>query len=547
MIKTLLRAQIGVMLSGFNRNSAKNIKKNLLSKLGGVGKGILFTLLFAYIFVVFILLFAGMSFGFHEICFAYDNGIAVYVSSFALIAFILSFVGTVFACEKQLYESRDNDLLLSMPVRPGDIVISRLLSLYIMNLVFSFAVLAPSYVILLVMGGVPNAFLCTVTYLLVLALMPLLSLAFTAIFAAGVAFLSRKLPFKNFTTVALSLVFLFAYFYVYANIERFLPAMADGISSAALAIPFFSFAGHAAAGSIVSIFLFIIVNILPFAIVHFVLARSFFAITQMNRGEKRVKYREKEMHTRSPLFSLYTKEAARFFATPTYMLNAGLGVPLQIMLAVLVVIKRKAIISAVSAIGEEMEIFNIGSILPFAVCMISAFCAIFNFVTAPSVSLERNCIWQLKVAPVPARTVLLSKLLFGMSVTVPSTVIFAAVSSVALSLGFGGFLCIIIVNLLLIFSANSFGLACNLWLPRLDYPSDIHAIKQSAAVMLAMFGSMVIYGFPMLISLVFGLMLSSYAVSAALAGCFAAATGAAFCAYDLTAGAKKFEKKIGMS
>lgn len=546
MIKTLLRAQIGVMLSGFNNKNDKNNKKGL-SKLGGIGKGILFTILFIYIFAVFIVLFAGMSLGFHEICFNYENGIVTYVSSFALIAFMMSFVGTVFACEKQLYESRDNDLLLSMPVKPGDIVICRLLSLYIMNLAFSFAVLLPSYIILLIMGGAPSVFVCTAVYILVLALIPLLSLAFTSIFAAIVAFLSRKLPFKNLATVALSLVFLFAYFYFFANMERFLPTMANGISVAASAIPFFSFAGKAAAGDIISFFIFAVINILPFAIVHFILAKSFFAITQMNRGEKRVKYRAKEMSARSPLFALYAKEASKFFTTPAYMLNAGLGTVLQIMLSVLVVIKRDVILSYTEIAGEQFGIPGIIQVLPFAVCMICAVCAIFNFVTAPSISLERNCIWQLKTAPVSARTVLLSKLLFGMSVTAPSTVIFAIVSSISLSLGFGGFMCIIIVNLLFIFSSNSFGLACNLWLPRLDYPSDVHAIKQSASALLATLGSMVIYILPLLISLIVGIGLSSYAASAAIAGCFAGATGAAFCAYDMTVGAKKFEKKIGMS
>ena len=52
--------------------------------------------------------------------------------------------GTVFTAKAQLFEAKDNELLLSLPVRPRDILASRMVSLLLWNLLFGVLVAVPA-------------------------------------------------------------------------------------------------------------------------------------------------------------------------------------------------------------------------------------------------------------------------------------------------------------------------------------------------------------------------------------------------------------------
>lgn len=60
-----------------------------------------------------------------------------------VVAVVFSFVGTVFAAQSYLFESTDNELLLSMPIKPSAVLVSRMLSLYVLNFVYSLVILIP--------------------------------------------------------------------------------------------------------------------------------------------------------------------------------------------------------------------------------------------------------------------------------------------------------------------------------------------------------------------------------------------------------------------
>ena len=92
----------------------------------------------------------------------------LYFTIMSLIAIALGAFGSVFNTYSGLYLSKDNDLLLSMPIPVRYIMISRLLGVYLIGLMYSEVVMLPAIIVYWVIAA-PGA--AAVVCSLVLALL----------------------------------------------------------------------------------------------------------------------------------------------------------------------------------------------------------------------------------------------------------------------------------------------------------------------------------------------------------------------------------------
>ena len=76
----------------------------------------------------------------------------LYFAIMSLLAILLGAFGSVFNTYSGLYLAKDNDLLLSMPIPVGTIMISRLLGVYLMGLMYSGVVIIPSAAVYLIIA-----------------------------------------------------------------------------------------------------------------------------------------------------------------------------------------------------------------------------------------------------------------------------------------------------------------------------------------------------------------------------------------------------------
>ena len=113
MFKTLLKTRLaafGAYYSGAGRRRGGK-------KQAGAGRKVLYALLFLYCFAAF----GGMFFGLFSVLAEAFAGTAyawLYFVMYAIVSFALMFIGSVFTAKTQLFEARDNELLLAMPVPP---------------------------------------------------------------------------------------------------------------------------------------------------------------------------------------------------------------------------------------------------------------------------------------------------------------------------------------------------------------------------------------------------------------------------------------------
>ena len=202
MLKTLLRVRMAALLAAFTGQSRKR-KSQTKGKAAG------YAFLMLYCFCAFVFLFYA---SFSQLAAAFfPAGLGwLYFAMFAIMAFALMFIGSVFTAKSQLFEAKDNELLLSMPVPPGMILLSRMAALLAMNFVLELVVALPVFVSWLQYGETSGTGI-TAFVVIVLAL-PLFSLAVSCLFAWLVSLVTSHMRNTTAVTMVISVVFMLAYF-----------------------------------------------------------------------------------------------------------------------------------------------------------------------------------------------------------------------------------------------------------------------------------------------------------------------------------------------
>lgn len=450
-------------------------------------KGIItYTILYLIIFISLGSVFYGAAVMLCEPLISAEKGF-IYWCLMGLIGVFFGVFGSVFNTYSSLYQAKDNDLLLSLPIPISHILAVRLFGVYTMGLMYELIVMVPTVIVWLIKA--PFSPVGAVFSVLIPFIMSVFVLVLSAVLGWVVALISGKLKHKNIITVFISLAFIAAYYYVYAKAYSMLQMLLQNVDKVAEKIkvilyPLYQM-GLAAEGNLLSMVIFTLIVGILFLIVYFVLSRSFISLATSNKGSAKTKYKSNKLKAKSVGGALLFKELRRFSGSANYMLNCGLGILLMPIAALLLFWKA-------DIIREVLAIPFLEKYVPLlaaaAVCMV----ATMNDMTAPSVSLEGKNIWLVQSYPILSRKVLAAKLKLHLILTViPAIPLIVAVEwLIKPDLAFA--VLIPIAAFLFILLMAAFGLFTNLKMPNLNWTSEIVPIKQSLNVMIALFGGWVI-------------------------------------------------------
>ena len=475
MLKTLLRVQLASLKNQLTGGSRRKQKP-------GKGRALLLVVLLLYAFGTFGFLFyenfSALAAAFHGVGLDW-----LFFSMAGLMCFGLMFVGSVFTAKAQLYEAKDNDLLLSMPIRPRDILISRMLLLWLITMFFGLIVSMPVLLAWQSAAGFTAGQL--VVYLLqFVLLLPLLSLTISALFGWVLHLVTSHVGKKSLVTVVLSLIFLGLYMYVVMQMNTLVQRLAENASAAAQklgAVAPVYFFGLAVAEKKPGVLLLIAVVILGlFALSCALLARTFIKTATDRRGSTKKKYVERRASALSPQRALLQRELRHFLASPSYILNAGLGAIMTLIAAGFLLVERRQIAGLLAVEG-------VGQLLPWLFIMGLCFCAGMSLVTAPSISLEGKSLWIVKSFPLDTRDVLRAKLRLHILITLPPSFLASAAVLFIVRAPWPTLLCILLIPALFCLFSGLLGLAENLRHPNFDWINETQAVKSGVSVMLTMF------------------------------------------------------------
>lgn len=474
LVKTRLAAY-GAWLTG-----------GMANKNNGRGKKLLYAGLMCYAAVAFMFLF-GTSFAQLAPVFYAENLAWLYFTFWAIASFAMQVIGSVFTAKAQLFEAKDNDLLLSMPVPPSLILLSRMTALWLFNHVFHLSVSVPAIVCWVRAAGFSTGgFL---SFLVAFLFLPFLALALSCLFGWLLALLTRRFRKTQIFSVLFSLLFLGVYFVGYNRLTTYIMDIAQNSAAVAQRVAsvrvLYHLGGAAAGEEPLSLLLLAAVCLVPFLLVYLLLTKSLVRLLTVKKGFAKIRYEEKEMKPVSVGRALLIREFRRLGASSVYMMNAGLGLVFALAGAVAAVFLRDKILPFLATMPFPADLEGVwGVIGALLVCMLGTM----TMFTACTVSIEGKTLWILRSLPVPSSVILEEKVRMHASLVLPVTV--AASLAVVYVLFdrldlLSGILVVLVPAAYALLCAYM-GLLFNLKHPSLNWTNETQAVKQGISVLLTM-------------------------------------------------------------
>lgn len=481
MLKTLLKKQMAEIF----RNYFYDPKKN---KMRSRGATIAYIALYALLMVGLLGgMFALLAVGICAPMAAAGVGWLYYLVM-GLIAVLLGAFGSVFSTYSSLYLSKDNDLLLSMPIPVRYVMTSRLLGVYLLGLMYSGVATVPAVIVYWIVAPVTAG--TVVGGVLTVLLVSVIVMVLSCLLGWVVARISLKLKHKSFITVILSLLFLAAYYFVfvYYKAQGLITLLAENaavygakIRGSAYLLYLF---GSVGAGDWLAMLIVTLSQAALLALTLWVIARSFLKIATATGSVRRARFRHKAVRAQSVQRALRRKELRRFAASPNYMLNCGLGIVMLPAAGIALLIKGRALAQLLDdAFGAGADIVPV--LLSAALCLLASM----NDMAAPSVSLEGRQLWLAQSLPVTPWQVLRAKLDVQLLLTGAPMLFCALCAVIVLPGGAAEMTLAVVVALLYTLLSALAALALGLKLPNLTWTNEITPIKQGGSVMLALFAN----------------------------------------------------------
>ena len=476
MLKTLLKKQFLEASAFFFLTRDKDGKSRKTITLIGL------FLLIAYALFASVILFwelAGM------ICQPYHAaGLDwVYFAFMGTTAAAIGCVGTAFAAKNRLYEAKDNELLLAMPIPPWMILCTRVLSLYLFTLLFTSVAFVPACVRYFIVAGI--SFGSAVCCFIITLVLPLGVLALACLLGWVIALLTARSTKKNLLTTVLLLAFLIGYSMLSSRLQTLLNYAAEngvqiGAHIQTTLYPFWQM-GLGATGNWLETLIFTAIFATAFALVYVLLNTTFLYIITERKTGKRIKYREKQSKTSPIIWSLIKKETARYTTNPMILFNCGLGSILCLLFIVFIIFDPSIVADISAAPVSKLDVAMIAT-------TIMLFIVSSTMITASCVSLEGDNLWLLRSMPISTETIFLAKAGFHVLYAALPAALTLSVFFAMVQMPFVHALLSVLTTLAASVLFAVMGLAINLKLPKLKWTSEVVVVKQSVAPLIAMFG-----------------------------------------------------------
>jgi len=424
-------------------------------------------------------------------------GLASVIPVYAItIVSLVTLFFTVFKSNGILFGFKDYEIQTSLPIKTSAIISSRFIYMYLMNTLFAAIVMIPLGIafyqyehpsILFFLEWVCGIFLST-----------LIPTTIAAVIGAIIVYIASHFKYTNAFTTVISLSFVVALLVLpiffgstgqqTLDVKQ-ISQMGEVISKQNKAIyPISSlFEKAVLKNDIGALVLFAALSIGWYLLFLFLLATKYKMInTAILTHSARSNYKMQELTTSGVLVALYKKELKRFFSSNVYVLNVGMGAIMALLMAIAVFVLKP------SKLNEIMEISNLDEILIKIIAFAFSAVLAMSCTTAVSLSLEGKNLWILKSLPVKTRTIMNSKILVNLTITLPVAIVFGILMNIKFHTDFITRIMFFITPIVYSFFVALWGMFINIKLPNFEWESETALIKQGMASMIGMLGGTLI-------------------------------------------------------
>ncbi len=444
-------------------------------------------------------------------CYMIGRGLILYDSIEILppmimaVTSVIVLLTTIFKVKGTIFGFRDYDLIMSLPVSTGGIVASRVILLYSINFAFVMMIMVPMMAAYGLLARPGIMFYLTGT--LMMFFVPLVPIILASVLGTLVAFAASRFRHSNLVSILVSVLALVSFIGLFSltsgnsgeemiNISKQLTKQVNSIYP--LADLYTKAVFHRDSMAMIG---FLLISLGSFFLYSYLIGKVFRKLNSVvMAGRYRTKFKMGELKTATPLKALFRKEIKRYFSSPIYVLNTGIGV---ILLT----------IGAIALFFVDLEKLagnpQVAGMLSQGGPLFVSFCIITSCTTMASVSIEGRNLWIAKSLPVPAGMIFASKVLVNLVVIAPA-LIDGLLIAIAMKLSYTEGFLLILVTIVLSLYVSLFGLVINLKLPNLNWTSETVVVKQSAATMISLFGGFGIIALQVLFLVIFKAFVPAY-------------------------------------
>jgi ABC-2 type transport system permease protein len=414
----------------------------------------------------------------------------VYFTVYGIIVVALCLISTIFIAKSAIFDSRDNEFVLSVPLKPSLILAVRVSMILVSEYIFELLVAIPAIGCVIIFSPGAVSALGYVLFAFGFLLLPLFAFAASLLLAWLITILMAKLPMKNLVAIVFAVGFYLLYFYFsfsggfskLAVIGENAANNADKLSSGIM-YPLYLFANGVLSGNVKDWLVFAIIAVLPFAVVFTVLASTFTRILTMAKSERKKKYVARRLKSSGAFWSLVKKEVTRLVGKPMIVLNMVIGGMMAIIIAIVFIVNRDMVFGALTVFELETGIaIPIAALAVVAMVYVSSMCV----ASASQITLESKTMWILKSAPISVQEILKSKLMLQVFVATVPVLIGSGLVAAYSRAGLGEKLIIVLFPTVMTLLVGIVGLLFDLKFPKLQWTTEYQALKQNKATLYAM-------------------------------------------------------------
>ncbi len=409
------------------------------------------------------------------------------------VACVIIIMTTVFKVKGTVFGFRDYDLMMSLPVSTGEIIACRLIILYSFNFIFVIILLVPMMIAYGVLAQPSILFylFCSI----IMFFLPLVPIVIASFLGTLIAFAASKFRHQNLLNILFSIglvVIVVGLSFLLEGNEQQLADMGktiiNQVDSMYPLAPLFSKA--VVNYDLLALILFIGISILAF-LLYTVLVKIIFKKmnTAIMTGTARANFKMSELKTSSPWKALYRKELKRFFASPLYVLNTGIGIVLLTVGTIAMIF-----VDLGTLLGDPQAAAQLAANFPVAI----SFCVVMTCPSTASISLEGRSWWIIKSIPVTYKQVYLSKVAVNFTIVAPA-ILDAVIIGCILKLGMVETFLLVLLTIASSIFISCLGLLINLALPNFTWISEVVVIKQSAAMIVTIIAGFTYMGIQILL------------------------------------------------
>lgn len=414
------------------------------------------------------------------------------------LAVAVSGVGCVFStfvkANGLLFGFKDFDLVVTMPAPIWAVAVSRTAPLYGMGLALSALMGGPLMAAYLLAVGAGPADVAAAAIVLMLA--PAIPVAASVACSFAVAWAASRTAHASralgIAGVAATVAIVVCVMAATGGMEsggagdlRILASAGSLIEEAVVSFwPPAAWASAAIGGDAVALALYAAVSAATCVATIALLSRLIVPLNSLlaSGGARRsVKARAVSGAERTPLRAMVAKELRLWIATPIYLMNTAAGPALALVAAIAAAVAGPQILaSAVNVPGADRE--ALAGMMAGAFPWVLAFFMAMTSLSASSTSLEGSARWIAQTAPVPASTLVASKIAANLAVTAPASLVAGSVTAFALSDGPASAALMFVAPLAGAALSSCLGALLDARRPRFDWASTYEPVKRSANV-----------------------------------------------------------------